>query len=151
MQPLQRFWAHPMVRAALAITGLGLLALAVLRFALGQREPPERCPAGMVAAGARCCGAGQTLVNDRCTGRATGCAVSQDLNPEGQCVARWGVVSLQGGELFIGAADWEGQTGGERFPRTRVEPFRIDVSEVTLERYRACQGCTPKAGEPGMP
>jgi formylglycine-generating enzyme required for sulfatase activity len=153
MQPLQRLWARPLLRAALAMAGLGLLVLAVLRFAFGHRErqQAERCPAGMVAARARCCGAGQTLLSARCTGRASSCAVSQDLNPDGQCVARFGVVSLPGGELFIGAADWEGHTGGERFPRTHVEPFRIDVNEVTLERYRACRHCTPKSGEPGMP
>ncbi|HKY36642.1 MAG TPA: SUMF1/EgtB/PvdO family nonheme iron enzyme [Polyangiaceae bacterium] len=151
MQPLPSFWAHPMVRVALAITGLGLLAFTVMRFALGQRQPPDRCPAGMIAAGARCCGAGQTLENGRCSGPASSCAVSQDLNAEGQCVARFGVVSLPGGELFIGAADWEGQTGGERFPRTRIEPFRIDVNEVTFERYRTCASCVPLSGESGAP
>jgi formylglycine-generating enzyme len=151
MQQLPRFWAHPMVRAALAITGLGILALAVLRFALGQRQPPDRCPTGMVVAGGRCCGAGQTLEGGSCTGRASSCAGSQDLDADGHCIARLGVVSLPGGELFIGAADWEGQTGGERFPRSRIEPFRIDVNEVTFERYRACTTCTPLRGEPGAP
>jgi sulfatase modifying factor 1 len=150
MQP-PRFWAHPMVRVALAITGLGLLALAVLRFALGQREPPDRCPTGMLAVGPRCCGAGQALVAGKCSGHATSCAVSQDLNADGQCVARFGGVSLPGGELFIGAADWEAQTGGERFPRTRVEPFRLDVSEVTVQRYASCASCGPIRGEPGSP
>jgi formylglycine-generating enzyme required for sulfatase activity len=140
-----------MVRMALAITGLGLVAFTVMRFALGQRQPPDRCPAGMVAAGARCCGAGQKLEGDRCSGRAASCAVSQDLNDAGQCVARFGVVNLPGGELFIGAADWEGQTGAERFPRTRVEPFRIDVNEVTFERYQTCTTCAPLRGEPGAP
>jgi formylglycine-generating enzyme len=151
MQGLPSFWAHPMVRVALAIAGLGMMAFTVMRFALGQREPPDRCPAGMVAAGPRCCGAGQTFEGGLCAGRATGCAVSQDLNSEGRCVARFGVVSLPGGELFIGAADWEGQTSGERFPRTRVEPFRIDVTEVTFERYQACASCAPLRGESGAP
>jgi sulfatase modifying factor 1 len=151
MQPLPRLLAHPMVRVALAITGLGLLAFSVLRFALGQREPPDRCPSGMTAVGPRCCGAGQGLEAGQCSGRAASCAATQDANADGQCVARFGVVRLPGGELFIGAADWEGQTGAERFPRTRVEPFRIDVNEVTFERYRTCGGCPPRSGEAGAP
>jgi formylglycine-generating enzyme required for sulfatase activity len=155
MRQLPSFWAHPMVRVALAITGLGLLAFTVMRFALGQRQPPERCPAGMIASSPHCCGAGQIVAGGldgpRCLGRATSCAVSQAVNPDGQCVARFGVVSLPGGELFIGAADWEGQAGGERFPRTRVEPFRIDLNEVTYERYGACSSCAPLHGEPGAP
>ena len=162
MPPLPRFWAHPMVRAALAITGLGILAVSVARFAMNQRQPPDRCPPGMAALeGAppqpgrallpRCCGVGQTLEGGACSGRAQTCATTQDSNASGQCVARFGVVSLPGGELFIGAADWEGQTGGDRFPRTRIEPFRIDVSEVTRERYDTCQTCKPTGGEPGLP
>jgi formylglycine-generating enzyme required for sulfatase activity len=161
MQPLARFWAHPMVRVALAITGLGLLTLAVLRFALAQRQP-DRCPAGMVALEdtrtepgrapvQRCCGVGQTVEGGVCSGRAKSCATTQDLNARGECVARFGVVSLPGGELFIGAADWEGQTGGDRFPRTRVEPFRIDVAEVTRDRYQADQTYPSRLLEPGGP
>jgi len=150
-----------MVRVALAITGLGLLAYTVMRFALGQRQPPDRCPPGMVALEdtrrpgrapvQRCCGVGQTVKEGACSGRAKSCATTQDLNAHGQCVARFGVVSLQGGELYIGAADWEGQTGGDRFPRTRVEPFRIDVAEVTRERYQANETSPPRLPEPGLP
>lgn len=135
MQALPRIWAHPMVRAGLAITGLGVLSFSVLRVAVSQREPPGRCPAGMAITGGRCCGAGQTLQDGACSGRATSCSPAQDVNPDGQCVARFGVVSIPGGELYIGAADWEGQTGDERFPRTRIAPFRLDVNEVTHERY----------------
>lgn len=149
-----RFWSHPMLRATLAIAGLGLLALAVVRFAFEQRRASERCPAGMATAGPRCCGRGQVLRDGTCAGPAGSCSDAQAPNAEGQCVARFGVVSLEGGELFIGAADWEGQTGAERFPRTRVAPFRLDATEVTVERYRAvgaCPTCLEAQREPGAP
>jgi sulfatase modifying factor 1 len=148
---LPRIWAHPMVRAGLAIAGLGVLSFSVLRIAVSQRQPPERCPPGMAVTGTRCCGAGQTLRGSACAGRAQSCSVAQDANPEGQCVARFGVVSVPGGELFIGAQDWEGQTGAERFPRTHVASFRLDVNEVTVERYASCAACPKVAGEPGSP
>lgn len=151
MKARPRFWAHPLVRAALAMVVLGIVSVAVLRFAVSQRRAPERCPAGMANVGERCCGTGQQLQGGACSGRARTCSTAQGANTAGQCVARFGVVSLAGGELFIGAADWEGQTGRERFPRTRVAPFRLDVNEVTVERYGACAGCPPLTGEPGAP
>jgi formylglycine-generating enzyme required for sulfatase activity len=105
----------------------------------------------MVPVGERCCGAGQSAEQADCVGVATSCSKAQERNREGQCVARSGAVSLPGGELFIGAADWDGASGGERFPRSRVAPFRIDISEVTQERYRACPSCAGGQGAPGSP
>jgi formylglycine-generating enzyme len=145
MRGFAKLWSHPLARAGLALTSLGLCALAVTRFALRERHAPERCPEGMIALGARCCGAGQSFTDGACSGRALGCSIGQELNDAGQCVARFGVVSFQGGELFIGAADWDGASGGERFPRTHVAPFRLDVSEVTRQRFGA------SGGEPGLP
>lgn len=146
MEAFARIWAHPMVRTFLALVGLGLCALGVTRLALRQRMPPDRCPAGMLLAQERCCGAGQRAAPGGCEGEAQSCSSAQERSSDGQCVARFGVVSLPGGELFIGAADWDGASGGERFPRTRVAPFRIDVSEVTQERYRACASCAAAPG-----
>jgi formylglycine-generating enzyme required for sulfatase activity len=142
---------HPMLRVGLALTGLGLCAWFTTRVALSQRQPPERCAAGMTAQGGRCCGAGQTLVQGACTGRASSCSIAQELDETGQCVARFGVVSFEGGELYIGAADWDGASGGERFPRTRVAPFRLDVAEVTRQRFREGDPLASTAGEPGLP
>jgi formylglycine-generating enzyme required for sulfatase activity len=102
----------------------------------------------MVAQGGRCCGAGQKLVGGACSGRASSCSVAQELDDAGQCVARFGVVGFEGGELFIGATDWDGASGGERFPRTVVAPFRLDVAEVTRERFG---DASLSQGEPGLP
>ena len=151
MEAFARIWAHPMVRAFLALTALGVCALGVTRFALRQRMPPDRCPSGMWLAQERCCGAGQGAEHGFCDGDAKSCSSAQERSSDGQCVARFGVVSLPGGELFIGAADWDGASGGERFPRTRVAPFRIDMSEVTQARYRACASCAAEPGAPGAP
>ena len=151
MPALASVFSHPLLRAGLALSGLGLCAWGVLQIALSQRQPPDRCPAGMQSAGARCCGQGQTLKAGACTGRAVSCSSAQDPDENGQCVARFGVVGFAGGELFIGAADWDGESGGERFARTQVAPFRLDVAEVTLQRFQSCATCAPRAGEPGMP
>lgn len=145
MRVTAKIWSHPLLRAGLALGGLGLCAVLVTRVALQERHDPERCPEGMVALGARCCGAGQKLVDGACSGRALGCSIAQALNENAECVARFGVVSFDGGDLFIGAQDWDGASGAERFPRTHVTPFQLDVSEVTRQRYGA------KTGEPGQP
>lgn len=132
-------------RVVMALVALGLGVAVSTHLALRQRHAPGRCPEGMAQVGERCCGAGQSLSDGACRGVALGCSIGQQLTSSGQCVARVGVVSFAGGELFIGAADWDGQGEGERFPRTRVAPFRLDVSEVTRQRFGA------KGGEPGLP
>jgi formylglycine-generating enzyme required for sulfatase activity len=148
---VRSFWSHPMLRVSFALVGLGLCAAITARLALDQRRDPGRCPDGMIETGARCCGAGQSWSSNACAGHATHCSLAQELDLNGQCVARFGVVSLPGGELFIGNADWDGQNGSERFPRTRLAPFRLDVAEVTLARYRECATCPAHVGEPGLP
>ncbi len=145
MAMFARIWSRPVVRAGVLLVGLGAVATLVARSALREHHAPERCPEGMQPLGARCCGAGQTLVAGACSGRALGCSIGQELDGAGQCVARSGVVRFAGGELFIGAADWDGASGGERFPRTRVAPFALDVSEVTRRRFGAA------GAEPGLP
>jgi len=151
MAAFARFWSHPMLRMGLALTGLGLCAWFTTRVALQQRQPPERCPAGMAVQGERCCGSGQELVAGACSGRANSCSSAQELDEAGQCMARFGVVSFEGGELFIGAADWDGESGSERFPRTQVAPFRLDVAEVTRERFREGDASEAAKGEAGLP
>lgn len=151
MAAFARLWSHPLRSLGLALTGLGLCAWITTRVALQLRQPPERCPAGMAAQGGRCCGEGQTLRDGACSGRASSCSSAQDLDDAGRCVARFSVVSFEGGELFIGAADWDGAGGSERFPRTRVGPFRLDVAEVTRERFREGDAAAAANGEAGLP
>lgn len=151
MPAFAQLWSHPMLRMGLALTGLGLCAWFTTRVALQQRQPPERCPPGMIAQAGRCCGVGQKLVEGACRGRASSCSMAQELDEAGQCIARFGVVSFEGGELFIGATDWDGASGGERFPRTHVAPFRLDVAEVTRERFRDGNGAAAVDGEAGLP
>ena len=150
MQAFANLFSHPLLRAGLALSGLGLCAWGVMRIALSQRQT-DRCPAGMQSAGARCCGQGQALNHGACSGLAVSCSSAQDPDERGQCVARFGVVSFAGGELFIGAADWDGESGGERFPRTQVAAFRLDVTEVTQERFQTCASCSSHPGEPDSP
>ncbi|RYZ07237.1 MAG: hypothetical protein EOO73_12785 [Myxococcales bacterium] len=135
----------PQPRVAMALAALVLGAALVTHVALRQRHAPERCPRGMELSGARCCGAGQALVEGACQGRARDCSSAQVLTDAGHCVARVGAAPIEGGELFIGAADWDGASGGERFPRSLVAPFRLDVSEVTRQRFGVA------GGEPGQP
>lgn len=158
MRALSVLWSRPSWRVGLCVFGLGLAALVVARFALEQHRPPERCPPGLTAQGPRCCGAGQTLDELACSGRAVSCSPAQVLNAAGHCVARGGVVPLEGGVLELGAADWDGASGGVRFPRTEVAPFRLDAAEVTRERFRqcescvrACPSCAAPSTEPGLP
>jgi sulfatase modifying factor 1 len=148
MPAVVSIWQHSGFRAGLALGLLGAAALLVSWVALEHRSPPERCPPGMSASGARCCGRGQSLVDGACRGEATDCSTAQLRNQRGHCVPRAGVVTLSGGELYIGAADWDGESGGERFPRTPVARFRLDASEVTRGRFgdRAAA-----SAEPGLP
>lgn len=145
-----------MLRVGMALAGLGLCGAITAHVALDQRRS-DRCPDGLSATGARCCGLRQLLVGQACTGPAEACSRTQDANERGACVARFGVVVVSGGELHIGAQDWDGATGSERFPRSRVPSFRLDVSEVTRERYLSCRTCQPPPGdainsdEPGLP
>ncbi len=151
---LGRWFARPQVRAGLRLTGLGLGALVVLRLALVERLPPGRCPEGLQLTGQRCCGAGQSWAEGACAGPASACSSTQLRSEQGQCVARTGSVSLAGGRLALGAADWEGASERERLPSALVAPFRLDVSEVTFARWASCvaQGaCSARAGEPGLP
>ena len=150
MSALARLRQHPLLRVGLALVGLGLCAWGTATFALTQRTS-DRCPAGMQTQGERCCGAGQTLENGACSGRASSCSTAQELDEVGQCVARFGVVSFEGGELYIGATDWDGVSGGERFARTRIAAFRLDVAEVTRQRFRDVTGAASVQGEPGLP
>jgi formylglycine-generating enzyme required for sulfatase activity len=135
---------------------LAALASIVLTVVLGlrDRQGPARCPEGMVADGARCCGLGQHLSFGRCVGRPAGCAITQSVSSEG-CVAPPKRVSYPGGKALLGSPDWEGHEARSAASGL-VGAYELDAYEVTVARYQSCVGahaCVPAsiAGDPGEP
>ena len=141
--------------AAGAIASVAAIAI-VIWFGLREREPPLTCADGFVRSGARCCGLGQTLVEGRCAGAVTGCGSGFERLGTGVtsgCVVDERRVSLRGGKLPPGAADWQA-VALER--ELVVAAFAIDSSEVTVSRYMTCvraKACAAlaEAHEPGLP
>jgi formylglycine-generating enzyme required for sulfatase activity len=141
--------------AAGAIASVAAIAI-VIWFGLREREPPLTCADGFVRSGARCCGLGQTLVEGRCAGVVTGCGNGFERHGAGVasgCVVEARRVSLGGGRLPPGAADWQA-VALER--ELEVAAFAIDSSEVTVARYTTCvraKACAALTGapEPGLP
>lgn len=117
---------------------LGVAGAAVTVFAaLQERTGPARCPPGLVAAGARCCGVGQALQDGACKGRPLECAETQVESRDG-CTRGPLRVSFGGARVSLSSAEWDGlRAGGARF--AIVEPFSLDSAEVTVARYRACE------------
>lgn len=140
-----------------AIFGLGLsaaLGVVVVRLAEAERGDPARCGAGLVPAGARCCAEGQSAEGGRCTGHPASC-------PTGLHTAEFGTgcaidsrrVAYAGGTLTP-SHDWQAE--GALVPAgVKVEPFVLDTSEVTFERWQHCVragACRELEGdEPGVP
>jgi formylglycine-generating enzyme required for sulfatase activity len=132
---------------------LGSGALVAAKLGFSARLPPVRCPAGMQLQGLRCCGTGQSTAAGACVGRASTCSAAQRLTERGTCVASHSVVRLPGGRLELGTADWDGNEG-PRFLTVDVAPFRLDASEVTLQRWNECAArgaCQARLGEDGVP
>lgn len=139
-------------KAALG-TGTALaMIVAVVAFAGSRAEAPARCASGMVALGPRCCGEGQHLEGDRCTGAPARCAAGMSVTPDG-CVAPPRMIRVEGGVLRVGPGDWEAQ--GVVTPyEVQVPSFELDALEVTEQRWAACvkeRACPVVAltGEPG--
>ncbi|MEO7033297.1 MAG: SUMF1/EgtB/PvdO family nonheme iron enzyme [Polyangiaceae bacterium] len=137
--------------------GVGVLAsiAIIVRFAQAERRVPARCPAGLDAQDARCCGAGQGLTaTGQCAGNATACAVRMQRDDGGACVLPDERVHIAGGTSHFGAADWESPA---QLPRDMsVAAFEIDRAEVTVARFRLCAAANecPKVSEesePGRP
>jgi formylglycine-generating enzyme required for sulfatase activity len=139
-------------------TAGGLCAVASIALtvyaALAERTGPTRCPEGMAAVGARCCGAGQRLEGGACTGKPSSCAESQVVTPTG-CVAKLERASVAAGKVRLTGPDWDGRTEkGSGF--VPVARFEIDVNEVTNARWEHCRAAkkcdAPRvAGELGQP
>ena len=123
-------------------------------FALSERQGPARCPEGLVAEGARCCGAGQHVVAGRCVGRPTSCAASQEAAADG-CIATPARIAYPGGKTLLGSPDWQGHEARSVGAAT-VAPFELDAFEVTRARWETCRAAgacptPPLTGEPGDP
>src|SRR5690349_11754378 len=140
------------------MAGIGILAaiasiVITVMLAVANRQGPARCPEGLVAQGARCCGDGQRESAGRCVGRALRCAETQTLTPDG-CVAPPKRIAYPGGKALLGSPDWEkhearATAGGV------IAPYELDAYEVTQARYLACVSagtCSAvQAGDPGDP
>lgn len=140
-------------RLALAVSSL-LLTTAICMIAWQQARQPQRCPTGLMAHGARCCGVGQSFDGERCVGPARSCAANMNASAQG-CTSRQQRVSLSGGELLLAPSDWEAQ-GRVRPRRVQVAAFTIDSHEATERNYGECvraRRCpaVPTRGEDELP
>ncbi|MEO6602997.1 MAG: SUMF1/EgtB/PvdO family nonheme iron enzyme [Polyangiaceae bacterium] len=137
--------------------GVGVLAsiAIIVRFAQSERRVPARCPSGLEAQEARCCGLSQGLAsNGQCAGIATACATDMARDDSGACVLPAARIHLAGGTARFGAADWEGPA--EPVQELTVGPFDLDRGEVSVDRFRECSSAAqcPKIAEdsePGRP
>ena len=140
-------------KLALGVVGIGLVALVAL-LAMHHTHPPERCAAGLVALGPRCCGEGQTLQEGRCHGEPRRCADGMEPTPEG-CMASRRKVPIAAARLRVAPADWEAAQIRLAHYEVEVGAFAIDSHEVTEADWAECLqagACAPQpaTGEPGL-
>jgi formylglycine-generating enzyme len=138
---------------------LGLLGLGFLPACEPSSHLPQRCGAGLVERGARCCPSSQQLVKGECGGAVTQCPQGFHLaqHPRTGCVHDGGIVRLPTRSIELGPDDWGG--GVASTERLEVMGFLMDLTEVTVEAYYRCElggACTPvvpsaAAREPGVP
>jgi len=138
----------------LSLVAGGVSIVGTALFALADRQGPARCPEGLVAEGARCCGVGQHYAGGRCTGRPTSCGATQEQTAEG-CVAPATRIAYAGGKALLGSPDWQSHEA-RGIGATTVAPFELDTFEVTRARWEACRvasacAAPPLVGEPGEP
>jgi sulfatase modifying factor 1 len=139
---------------AAAVAALASVAI-IVRFAEAERRLPARCPPGLEAQGARCCGGGQEVTaNGQCSGSATSCATEMVPDEAGACVLSGVRSHFNGGSTHYGATDWEGPT--ESPEDVNVAAFDLDQTEVTIARFRVCSAANqcpkiPEEAEPGRP
>jgi formylglycine-generating enzyme required for sulfatase activity len=140
-------WVRWAALAAIAVASTAVVAVRARRDA----ADPARC-GGLLAAGTRCCAAGQSALGDRCVGTPEHCPAGLELSAEG-CAAPPRQVAIAGGLLRAGAGDWEAE-GRITAHDAMIAPFRLDVFEATERAYAECvaaERCAAIAlsGEPG--
>jgi len=139
---------------AAAVAALASVAI-IVRFAQSERRIPARCPFGLVAQEARCCGTGQELASTgQCTGSASNCANEMVRDDSGACGLPDARIAVAGGISHFGTPDWEGPEQLSR--EVSVPSFAMDRAEVTTARFRACSAAGACAklvddSEPGRP
>ena len=137
-----------------AVAASASVAISV-RFAQSERRVPARCPPGLVALDARCCGVGQGLASTgQCTGVANACENAMFRDESGACELPEARLEIAGGTSHFGAVDWEGPASS--LHEISVPAFALDRAEVTAARFRFCSaaGACPKIpddSEPGRP
>jgi len=144
------------INYALAAGVAALASIAIIvRFAQAERRVPARCPPGLTAQEARCCGVGQALATSgQCTGEATTCANDMQRDDAGACILPNERIFIASGAAHFGATDWEGPP--QVTHDISVHAFSVDRSEVTVARFRDCAAAAacPKISEesePGRP
>ncbi len=139
---------------AAGVAALASIAI-IVRFAQAERRVPARCPPGLDAREARCCGAGQGLTESgQCKGSAATCATNMQRDDGGACLLPESRVQIAAGTSDFGAADWEGPSAPPA--SVSVAAFDLDRAEVTVARFRVCAvaGACPNSAqdpEPGRP
>lgn len=136
---------------AAGVAALASVAISV-RFAQSERRVPARCPVGLVAQDARCCGLGQELANTgQCTGIANACAIEMLRDDSGACSLPEARIPIAGGISHFSAPDWEGPE--QTLREVSVPAFAIDRAEVTVARFRVCSdaGVCPKVADDSEP
>src|SRR5450432_954353 len=132
---------------AAAVAAFASIAI-IVRFAEGERHAPARCPPGLEAQAARCCGVGQVVAsNGQCSGSASACANGMLKDEGGACLIPELRVHFPAGTTHFGATDWEGSPEVAR--DVNVMAFDLDQAEVTIARFRLCAtaGECPKIPE----
>ena len=134
------------INYALAAVVAALASIAIsVRFAQSERRLPARCPPGLVALEARCCGVGQGIASTgQCTGPASACASAMVRDDSSACLLPTTRVAIAGGTSHFGASDWEGPE--QALHEVSVAAFALDRAEVTVGRFRICAaaGACPK-------
>jgi formylglycine-generating enzyme required for sulfatase activity len=112
---------------------VGAAVVAFVALATAKRDAP-RCPVGMTAIGARCCGEGQRLEGGLCVGRPSRCSEGLELRGNG-CVAVSHKVIVPGGESSWRPPDTTLATAGEL---ARTKTFAMDSHEVSWAAWERC-------------
>lgn len=106
-----------------AVAALAALS-ATVALAFRERKDPARCAQGFTNLGPHC-------------RPASGCPAGF-VGMESSCVVINTRIAYPGGQLDLGASDWEAEPS-RRERRATVKPFEMDSAEVTLVRWFECQ------------